>query len=98
MAVLLELSIFSISGEVSKRHEVALVISALKREGFKPILAEMGTTLQAKDMDEALKAIKVASDAMDAKRYYVIAKFDCYPQREEMVEGRVERVLDMVVN
>ncbi|RDU69518.1 hypothetical protein CQA62_02390 [Helicobacter cholecystus] len=93
MAVLLELSIFSIEGEVSKRSEVASVILALQKEGFSPILGEMGTVLETQEMSDALRAIEVANSVMQAKRYYVIAKFDCYPQREKMIEGRVERVL-----
>lgn len=96
MAVLLELSIFSISGEISKRKEVANVILALRNAGFEPKLEAMGTLIEAKDMDVALQAISIASKAIDAQRYYVIAKFDCYPQREEMIEGRVKRVLDEI--
>lgn len=93
MAILLELSIFSISGEVSKRKEVASVISALQKEGFSPILGEMGTVIEVGEMKEALRAIEVANTVMDTQRYYIIAKFDCYPERKKMIEGRVDRVL-----
>lgn len=94
MAVLLELSIFSISGEVSKRGEVAKVLKAWEKEGIKAHLNPMGSVVEAKDMQEALRAIEVANDCMDAKRYYAIAKFDCFPEREKMLEGRVQRVLE----
>lgn len=93
MAVLLELSIFSISGEISKRKEVASVISSLQKEGFSPILGEMGTVIETQEMSEALRAIEVANSVINAQRYYVIAKFDCYMGREKMIEGRVKRVL-----
>lgn len=94
MAILLELSIFSISGEVSKRSEVAKVFRAWKKEGIKAHLNPMGSVVEAKDMQEALRAIEVANECMDAKRYYAIAKFDCFPEREEMLAGRVQRVLE----
>lgn len=94
MAVLLELSIFSISGEVSKRGEVIRVLRAWEARGIKAYLNAMGSVVEAKNMQEALKAIEIANACMDAKRYYAIAKFDCFPEREEMLEGRVQRVLD----
>lgn len=93
MAVLLELSIFSISGEISKRGEVAGVLSALQKEGYFPILGAMGSVIETETMSQALRAIEIASNAMDAKRYYVVAKFDCYPERKQMLEGRIERVI-----
>lgn len=93
MAVLLELSIFSISGEVSKRGEVVKVLKAWEEKGIKAYLNAMGSVIEAKDMQEALRAIEIANECMDARRYYAIAKFDCFPEREKMLEGRVQKVL-----
>lgn len=93
MAVLLELSIFSIHGDMSKREEVAKVLRTWEQNGIKAHLNAMGSVVEAKDMQEALRAIEIANSCMDCRRYYVIAKFDCYPEREKMLEGRVERVL-----
>lgn len=93
MAVLLELSIFSINGEVSKRTEVAKVLKAWEKEGIKAHLNAMGSVIEAKNMHEALRAIEIASACMDARRYYAIAKFDCFAEKESMLEGRIERVL-----
>lgn len=96
MAVLLELSIFSICGEASKRKEVATVLREWEKSGIKAHLNAMGSVVEAKDMKEALSAIEIAHSCIDAERYYVIAKFDCYPKKEEMLKGRVERVLEEV--
>ncbi|MCE3046817.1 thiamine-binding protein [Helicobacter kayseriensis] len=96
MAVLLELSIFSIHGEISKREEVAKVLRAWEQSGIKAHLNAMGSVVEAKDMQEALRAIEIANSCMDCRRYYAIAKFDCYPEREKMLGGRVERVLEEV--
>lgn len=94
MAVLLELSIFSIDGNVSKREEVTKVLKAWQKHGITAHLNAMGSVIEAQDMQEALQAIEIANACMDAKRYYAIAKFDCYPERKSMLEGRIERVLD----
>lgn len=96
MAVLLELSIFSIHGGISKREEVAKVLRAWEQNGIKAHLNPMGSVVEAKNMQEALRAIEIANSCMDSRRYYVIAKFDCYPEREKMLEGRIEKVLKEV--
>lgn len=93
MAVLLELSIFSISGAVSKRGEVVEVLRAFEMRGIKAHLNPMGTSVECEDMSKALEVLQIAYDCMDAKRFYIIAKFDCYPERKNMLEGRVDRVL-----
>ncbi|WP_104697730.1 MULTISPECIES: thiamine-binding protein [unclassified Helicobacter] len=93
MAVLMEMSIFSISGEISKRQEVVNVLKTLKQKGVKFELASMGTSVECKDMSEALEVLKIATDSIDAKRYYVIAKFDCYEGRQGMLETRSASVL-----
>lgn len=96
MAVLLELSIFSISGEVNKREEVAEVLRAFKDKGVEAHLNPMGTVIECEDMPKALEVLQIAYDCMDTQRFYIIAKFDCYPQRENMLKGRVERVLERI--
>lgn len=93
MAVLLELSIFSISGEVSKRKEVAEVLRTLESRGIQTHLNPMGTVIECEDMPKALEVLQIAHDCMDTQRFYIIAKFDCYPERKNMLEGRVQRVL-----
>lgn len=96
MAVLLEMSIFSISGGMSKSDEIAKVLRVLQESGYEPHLNPMGTTIQTQTMPQALKAIEIASECMDTQRYYLIAKFDCHKGKDEMLEGRVERVLQKV--
>lgn len=96
MAVLLELSVFSICGEVSKRGEVARILRVFEDRGIEAHLNPMGTSVECEDMPKALEVLQIAYDCMDSQRFYIIAKFDCYPQRKNMLEGRVERVLEEV--
>lgn len=93
MAVLMEMSIFSISGEVSKRCEVVKILKTLQERNINFELASMGTSVECKDMSEALEVLKLATECMDTKRYYVIAKFDCYEGKEKMLETRSQSVL-----
>ena len=47
-------------------------------------------------MKSALEVLELATSCIDAKRYYVIAKFDCYEGRSGMLESRVSSVLSEV--
>lgn len=96
MAVLLELSIFSISGDVSKSDEIAKVLKSLKDSGFNPILNSMGSVIETTNIEKALSAIDIAYKNMDSERFYIVSKFDCYPNKKDMLTNRVENVLNKV--
>ncbi|RDU74206.1 hypothetical protein CQA57_02760 [Helicobacter anseris] len=96
MAVLMELSIFSISGEISKKKEVVKILQEFKANNIDFELSAMGTSIECKDMQEALRILKIATDCMDCKRYYVIAKFDCYDGRDNMLATRTKSVLQEI--
>ncbi len=93
MAVLMEISVFSIHGEISKRKEVVSILQGFKQKGIVFELGAMGTSVECVDMKEALSVLEFATSCIDAKRYYVIAKFDCYKDREGMLAHRVDSVM-----
>lgn len=96
MAVLMEMSIFSISGEVSKRKEVVSILRGLQQKGIEFELGAMGTSIECEDMKKALEILEFATSCIDAKRYYVIAKFDCYANKKAMLKTRVDSVMQEV--
>ena len=96
MAVLMEMSVFSISGEISKRKEVVGILRELKARGIDFELGAMGTSVECENMKSALEVLELATSCIDAKRYYVIAKFDCYEGRSGMLDNRVSSVLSEV--
>lgn len=92
MSVVMELCIFSISGELSKSKEVKSILSAFDEKGVKYELNPMGTCVECKSMKKALKILKLANNCMDAQRFYIVAKFDCYKGRKKTMQDKVKSV------
>ncbi|ANV97862.1 hypothetical protein BBW65_03165 [Helicobacter enhydrae] len=98
MSVLMEFNVFSIAGAVSKRKEVAKLLKSLKDKGIEFSLNPMGTIVECENMQKALEILNFATQNVDAQRFYVIAKFDCYNQRKDLLATRVEDTLREIEN
>lgn len=92
MSVLMDFSIFSIHGNLSKKDEVIKVLKKLKEKNIKFKLHSMGTCIECKNMKEALKILNLASKCMDTKRYYINAKFDCYKGRKNAIKQKIQSI------
>ncbi len=98
MSVIMELCVFSISGDISKSKEVRAILKAFDEKGVKYDLNPMGTCVECKSMKKALKLLNLASKSIDAKRFYIIAKFDCYKGRKKSMQDKVKSVRDDLSN
>ncbi|AJC86567.1 DUF77 domain-containing protein [Campylobacter sp. RM16704] len=92
MSVLMEFSIFSISGEISKKEEVVKILKKLQKKNIDFKLHSMGTCVECKNIKQALKILHLASKCMDTKRYYINAKFDCYKNRKNAIKDKIKTV------
>lgn len=98
MSVIMELCVFSISGSLSKSKEVKAILQAFDKRGIKYELNPMGTCVECKNMKKATKILRLASKSIDAQRFYIVAKFDCYKGRKKSMQDKVKSVKDDLSN
>jgi len=98
MAVHAEISVIPISrkGRTSMSREVAAAFDAIRRtRGVKATLTALGTQLEARDVDSALRAVKAAHVAVrkaGAARIISSVRIDERLDRNQTLEDKVRSV------
>ena len=79
MAVILEFSVIPIGEGVGLSKLIARAVRALKELGVKHLATPMGTIIEAESLDEALRYVKAAHEAVfeaGARRVVTLIKVD----------------------
>ncbi|WP_331774719.1 thiamine-binding protein [Sulfurospirillum sp. 1612] len=93
MSVLMELSMFPLSGGESKSADVAQIIKLIEKSGFPYKLTAMSTVVETKTMKEALQLLEEAYLQLEENdRIYACAKFDIRASRVDGMHQKIASV------
>ncbi|MDX1809187.1 MAG: thiamine-binding protein [Sulfurospirillaceae bacterium] len=93
MSVLMELSMFPLSGGESKSADVAKIIKLIQDSGFPYKLTPMSTVIETKTMHEALQLLEKAYTQLEENdRVYACAKFDIRASRVDGLHQKIASV------
>lgn len=93
MSVLMELSMFPLSGGESKSVDVAKIIKLIGESGHPYKLTPMSTVIETKTMSEALGLLEKAYEKLENnERVYACAKFDIRPSRVDGMHQKIASV------
>lgn len=98
MAVHAEISVIPISrkGRTSMSKEIAAAFDAIRKtRGVKATLTALGTQLEARDIDSALRAVKAAHVAVrkaGAARIISSVRIDERPDKNQTLEDKIGSV------
>lgn len=95
MSVIVDLSVFPISGEKSLSPYVARVIRVIEESGLAYALGPMGTAIEG-DWEDILQVVDACYRELepDFDRIYMNMKVDAKRGRTDGIRGKVESVLD----
>lgn len=93
MSVLMEMSMFPLSGGASKSEQVAKIIGMIAKSGYAYTLTPMSTIIETESLTEALRLVEYAYACLDeSERVYACLKFDIRPGRENGLEEKIQSV------
>jgi len=93
MSVLMELSMFPLSGGESKSADVTNIIKLIEKSGFPYKLTAMSTVIETKTMREALQLLEEAYLQLEENdRVYACANFDIRASREDGMHQKIASV------
>ncbi|MDX1295000.1 MAG: MTH1187 family thiamine-binding protein [Sulfurimonadaceae bacterium] len=107
MSVLLEFSMFPTSGDCrdggSVSKKVSQIIDMIDSSGYNYQLTPMGTVVETDTVEEALKVVQKAYEALgdECERVYSSLKLDIRKGKDNRLKGKiasVERQLDREVS
>ena len=92
MVVILEFSVIPIGEGVSLSRFIAHAVKALENMGAKHLATPMGTIIEAESLDEALRYVRAAHEAVfkaGAKRVVTLIKIDDRRDVERSMEDKL---------
>ena len=92
MAVIVEFSVIPLGEGTSVSRFVARAVKALEDAGVKHVSTPMGTIIEAESLDEALRYVRMAHEAVfeaGAKRVVTVIKIDDRRDVERSMEDKL---------
>lgn len=95
MSVIVNFAMFPMDKGVSMSKYVALLLEPLRRSGVEYELGSMGTTFEARDIEEAMEVVAMAHEALaeDSDRIYCTMTIDSRKGDEKRMQHKVDRVI-----